>query len=122
MALAVLAGVSCFAVLAYLGTWTPFAFVGVLLVALTLRSSAVPMAQFQPTVRRLLIGVGAGVFMVLLAHLAYGWLSAVFPAVRSGTFELLSLLDVAGVSPPLYIPARPTPTPPRAAHSQTQGT
>ena len=38
--------------------------------------------------------------MVLLTHLAYGWLSALFPAVRSGTFDLLSLLDVAGVPPP----------------------
>ncbi|HEY0466551.1 MAG TPA: CPBP family intramembrane glutamic endopeptidase [Polyangiaceae bacterium] len=97
--LALFAWASCFAVLAYLGTWMPFAFAGVLLVALTLRSSAVPLAQFYPSSRWLLIGVGAGVLMVLFTHLAYARLSAVFPAVRSATRELLWLLNVVGVSP-----------------------
>jgi len=99
MALALVGWVSCFAVLAHFGTWTPFAFVGVLLVALAVQSSAVPLAQFSPSRHAVLIGVGAGVSMVLLTHLAYSWLSAAFPGLRSGTLELLSLLNVVGFSP-----------------------
>jgi len=100
MALALLGWLLCFAVLAYRGTWTPFAFVGVLLATLAVKWSAVPLSQFRLDRRTLLIGVGAGVMMVLVTHLAYGRLSAAFPAVRSGTLELLSLLNVVGFSPP----------------------
>src|SRR4051812_2089398 len=99
MALALLAWVSCFAVLASVGTWIPFAFVGLLLVGLTLRSAAVPLVQFRLTSQRLLLGVGAGLLMVLLTHLAYRWVSAILPAVRPQTLELISLLRVVGVSP-----------------------
>ncbi|HYQ26125.1 MAG TPA: hypothetical protein VER04_02870, partial [Polyangiaceae bacterium] len=74
IAVALLSWLVCFAVLAQLGTWTPFAFVGVLLVVLALRSSALPVRQFRPSRHSLLIGVGAGVLMVILTHLSYGWL------------------------------------------------
>ncbi|HYP77785.1 MAG TPA: CPBP family intramembrane glutamic endopeptidase [Polyangiaceae bacterium] len=100
IAVALLSWLVCFAVLAQLGTWTPFAFVGVLLVVLALRSSALPVRQFRPSRHSLLIGVGAGVLMVILTHLSYGWLCAIFPGVRAGTSELLSLLNVVGFSPP----------------------
>ena len=99
LAVALLSWLVCFAVLAELGTWTPFAFVGVLLVVLALRSSALPLLQFRPSRDSLLIGAGAGVLMVLLTHLSYGWLSAVFPGVRASTSQLLSLLNVVGFSP-----------------------
>lgn len=89
----------CFVVLARLGTWTPFAFVGLLLVAFAVRSSAVQSAQFRASTRSLSIGVGSGLLMVLVTHLGYGWLSAALPAVRTGTLELLSLLNVVGFSP-----------------------
>ena len=100
LAVALLSWLVCFAVLAELGTWTPFAFVGVLLVVLALRSSALPLLQFRPSRDSLLIGAGAGVLMVLFTHLSYGWLSAVFPGVRASTSQLLSLLNVVGFSPP----------------------
>ena len=99
MVLALLGWLLCFAVLAYLGTWTPFAFVGVLFATLAVQASAVPVAEFRLNRRSLLIGLGAGVMMVLLTHLTYGWLSAAFPPVRSGTLELLSLLNVVSFSP-----------------------
>ena len=99
-AFALLGWLACFAVLAQLGTWTPFAFVGVLLVVLALRSSDLPLLQLRLSIDSLLIGVGAGVLMVLLTHLSYGWLSAVFPGVRASTSQLLSLLNVVGFSPP----------------------
>ena len=100
MALALLGWLACFEVLARLGTWTPFAFVGSLLAVLAVTSSAVPLAQFRPSKRSLSIGVGAGLLMVLLTHLAYAWLAASLPAVRAGTRELLTLLNVVGFSPP----------------------
>jgi membrane protease YdiL (CAAX protease family) len=100
LTLALLGWVMCFAVLASVGSWTPFAFVGVLLVLLTVQSSAVPPSQFRPSGRSLLVGVGAGLLMVLATHLAYDWLSGAFPRLRSGTLELFSLLNVEGFSPP----------------------
>lgn len=72
MALALLGWLCCFAVLARLGTWTPFAFVGVMLVVPTVRCAAVPLTQFRPSARLVLLGLAAGVLMVLLTHLAYG--------------------------------------------------
>ncbi|HYQ46699.1 MAG TPA: CPBP family intramembrane glutamic endopeptidase [Polyangiaceae bacterium] len=100
MVIALFAWLLCFGVLAQLGTWTPFAFVGVLLVALALRSSAVPLSQFHPSRQSLLLGLGAGAAMVLSTQLAYAWLSVAFPALRSSTLGLLFLLNVVGVSPP----------------------
>lgn len=99
MALALIAWLLCFAVLARSGTWTPFAFVGVLLTALVLQSAAVPVSELRASHRSVLLGAGAGVSMVLLTHLSYGALSASFPTVRAGTLELLALLNVEGFSP-----------------------
>ena len=99
LTLALFGWLLCFAVLAQLGTWTPFAFTGLLLVTLALQSSAVPLSQFRPSAQSLLIGCGAGGLMVLSTHLAYAWLSGLFPGVRAGTRELLSLLNVVGFSP-----------------------
>lgn len=100
MALAILGWLFCFIVLARLGSWTPFALVGVLLVLLAFQSSAVSLAQFRPRGQSLLIGVSAGVLMVLGTHLAYAWLSSLYLGVRSATRELFSLLNVEGFSPP----------------------
>lgn len=99
MAVALAAWLTCFGLLALFGTWTPFAFVGVLLVVVALQSSAVSVSQLRPSRQSLLLGLGAGVGMVLATQLAYAWLSAAVPAVRSNTLGLLFLLNVVGLSP-----------------------
>ena len=98
LTLAYLGWLASFFVLRQLGTWLPFAFVGVLLTALIVQSTAVPLVDFRPSARSWLMGAGAGMVMVLATHLAYGWLSAAFPAVRTETLELFSRLKVVGVS------------------------
>ena len=98
MLLALLSWLACFVVLARLHTWLPFAFVGVCLTMVSLLFRAVPWALLKPSFRNLGLGVAGGVLMVLLTHLAYGWVSVLVPGVRAATQELLALLNVAGFS------------------------
>ena len=97
---ALLGWLLCFAVLAQLGTWTPFVFVGLILVSLALQSSAVPLRQFQASRRSVQVGLGVGVLMVLVTHVVYDRLASVFPAVQRGTLQLFSLVEGVGFSRP----------------------
>ena len=97
--LAWLAWLVCFMVLARLGTWTPFAFVGLALAVASVSLNAVPRAAFRPTLRSAALGLGAGMTMVLLTHWAFAGVERLLPRVRPATQELLWLLNVVSFSP-----------------------
>jgi membrane protease YdiL (CAAX protease family) len=89
----------CFVVLQRLGTWIPFAFVGVMLVSVAVSRSVVPRALLRPSLALTLVGLASGAFMVFGTHLAYRALAAFAPPVAGATQHLLNLLNVAGFSP-----------------------
>lgn len=94
----VLAWLGCFFVLERRATWTPFAFVGLLLAALSLVLNAVPRSLLRPSRSRVALGLLCGTAMVVLTHLAFTAVTALVPAVRGATRELLALLNVVGFS------------------------
>jgi membrane protease YdiL (CAAX protease family) len=89
----------CFVVLQRLGTWTPFAFVGVMLVGVAVSRNVVPRALLRPSLALTTVGLAGGALMVFGTHLAYRGLVAFAPPVAGATRHLLSLLNVAGFSP-----------------------
>lgn len=89
----------CFVVLERLGTWTPFAFVGVFLATLAVAQRAVPRSLLRPTLARTVVGLAGGALMVVGTHLAYRAVVAFAPQVAGTTRQLLVLLNVAGFSP-----------------------
>lgn len=98
LALATSAWAVSFAVLARLGTWTPFALAGIVLAVAALLFGAVPATQLRPSPRTLGAGLAAGVLMVLLTHLAFAVVASRSPEVRSATARLFNLLNVGGFS------------------------
>ncbi|RYZ07424.1 MAG: CPBP family intramembrane metalloprotease [Myxococcales bacterium] len=96
LGLALLAWLACFQVLRTMGTWTPFAFIGVGLAALGVYSRAVPRASLRPSLASCSLGVLGGAGMVLLTHVIYGWVVALAPAVGVATQQLLQRLDLGG--------------------------
>lgn len=98
LAFALVSWAACFGVLALTGTWIPFAFLGVALVVLGIRSGAVRREHLRPSSRVLLQGALSGLVMVLATHIAYAVVTSVAPPVRSATRELMTLLIVPSFS------------------------
>lgn len=88
----------CFVALQRLGTWTPFAFVGVLLTAWGVSRRLVSRSLLSPSLARAAWGVSGGVLMVVGTHLAYRAVVALSPPVGDATRRLLTLLYVADFS------------------------
>lgn len=88
----------CFVVLDRLGTWAPFAFVGLFLASLALSQRIVPRSLLWPSPARTTVGVAAGALMVVGTHLAYRAIVTFAPPVAGATRELLVLLNVGGFS------------------------
>ena len=99
MALALVGWVSCFAVLAHFGTWTPFAFVGLGLASLAVSQRVVPRSLLQPSFASTTLGIAGGALMVVGTHLAFRAVVSFAPPVAAATRQLLVLLNVAGFSP-----------------------
>ena len=99
LAFALVAWSLCFVVLQRLGTWTPFAFVGLLLASLAVSQRVVPRSLLRPSVARTTVGVAAGAVMVVGTHLAYQSVVTLAPPVAGATRHLLFLLNVVGFSP-----------------------
>lgn len=95
---ALLSWLACFVVLSRSGSWTLFAFVGVLLAALTFLLDARSRPLLRPSSEALMVGLSGGLAMVVLTHAAYALVGAIVPSVRPATLSLLSLLNVAGFS------------------------
>ena len=96
--LAVVAWFGSFAVLARLGTWTTFAVIGVALSVPLIWLQIVPATRLAPNRLNVGIGLGSGLLMVVLTHLAYRWLSSLVPGVGAATLRLMGLLNVSGFS------------------------
>ncbi|MEO8901502.1 MAG: CPBP family intramembrane glutamic endopeptidase [Polyangiaceae bacterium] len=96
--LAFVGWLSSFIALARLGTWTPFALVGVAMAVLLVGLGAVPIGLLKPTPSNVIAGLGSGLLMVLFTHLAYGWLASSVPGVQQATRALLALLRVGDFS------------------------
>lgn len=88
----------CFVGLQRLGTWTPFAFVGLLLTSVALSQGIVPRSMLWPSLARATVGLTAGALMVVGTHLAYRTIVMLAPPVAVATRELLVLLNVGGFS------------------------
>lgn len=88
----------CFVVLQRLGTWTPFAFVGLALATLAVSRGVVPRSLLRPTLARATVGLAAGALMVVGTHLTYRAVVTFAPPVAGATRQLLVLLNVAGFS------------------------
>jgi membrane protease YdiL (CAAX protease family) len=89
----------CFVVLQQLGTWTPFAFVGLVLAILAVSQRVVPRSLLRPSLARTTVGIAGGALMVVGTHLAYRAVVTFAPSVAGATRQLLVLLNVAGFSP-----------------------
>ena len=101
LAFALSAWTLCFVVLQRVGTWTPFAFVGLGLASVAVWRSVVARSLLRPTLARTLVGLVGGALMVVGTHLAYRALVTFAPPVAEATRRLLILLNVAGFSPAL---------------------
>jgi uncharacterized protein len=99
LVLALVTWTLCFVVLQHLGTWTPFAFVGLLLATLAVSRRVVPRSLLRPSVARTAVGLAGGAMMVVATHLAYRAVVTCAPPVAGATRELLILLNVVGFSP-----------------------
>lgn len=88
----------CFAALRHLGTWAPFAFVGIFLATFSLSQHVVPRALLKPSRASVAAGVAAGALMVVATHLAFRVIVTLSPVVAAGTGQLLHLLNVTGFS------------------------
>jgi membrane protease YdiL (CAAX protease family) len=99
LVLSLLAWTLCFVVLQHLGTWTPFAFVGLFLATLALSLRVVPRTLLRPSLASTTIGLAGGALMVIGTHLAYRAVVTFAPAVAGATRQLLVLLNVVGFSP-----------------------
>lgn len=88
----------CFVALQRLGTWTPFAFVGLFLALLAVSQRVVPRALLRPSLARTTTGIAGGALMVVGTHLAYRAVVTFAPPVAGATRQLLVLLNVAGFS------------------------
>ncbi len=99
LVVALIGWLACFGVLAVVGTWTPFALLGVSLAAVAVQSRAVSWGLLRPSPRVVALGAIGGTSMVLLTHLAYVTVVKGAPSVGGATRELLTLLNVAGFSP-----------------------
>jgi hypothetical protein len=88
-----------FAVLARLGTWTPFAVAGLVLAGAALVFGAVPATRLRPSLGTVGVGLVAGVLMVVLTHAAYAVVGWLVPEARVATAGLYELLHVGGFSP-----------------------
>ncbi len=97
-ALASSAWLVSFAVLARLGTWTPFPLAGTALVVAALVFDAVPAALLRPSLGTIGVGLAAGLLMVALTHLAYALVVPLVPEVRAATAGLLALSNAGGFS------------------------
>lgn len=98
-ALALTAWTLCFFVLRQLGTWTPFAFVGVVLAVLALSQRLAPRSLLELSRARIAAGIAAGTLMVVGTQLAYRAVVTFAPSVAGATRQLLVLLTVVGFSP-----------------------
>ena len=99
LALALSAWTLCFFVLRHLGTWTPFAFVGLGLATLAVSQRIVPRSLLQPSLVSLTVGIAGGALMVVGTHLAYRAVVTFAPPVAGAARQLLVLLNVPGFSP-----------------------
>lgn len=88
----------CFVSLHRLGTWTPFAFVGVLLATVGVSLRIIPRWLLRPSLARVAWGVAGGALMVVGTHVAYRAVVALSPPVGEATRRLLTLLNVADFS------------------------
>ncbi len=88
----------CFVALHQLGTWTPFAFVGLLLATVGVSLRIIPGSLLRPSLARVAWGVAGGALMVVGTHGAYRAVVALSPPVGEATGRLLTLLNVEGFS------------------------
>lgn len=88
-----------FGALARFGTWLPFALAGAALTAVALLTRIVPARLLVPSFATVGAGLGVGLVMVVLTHLAYAGVAPLVPGARAAAAALVNLLNVGGFPP-----------------------
>ncbi len=88
-----------FAVLARFDTWVPFAITGPALTGVALLTRVIPARLLAPSFATVSSGLGVGLVMLGLTHVAYAVVAPLVPGARAGTASLVALVNVGGFSP-----------------------
>jgi len=99
LALAAAAWLAGFAVLPPLASWTSFAIAGSALTALALVFDADMRALLRPSLPMVSLGLGVGLLMAALTHVAFSAVSSLLPQARTATERLFDLLHVGNFTP-----------------------
>jgi hypothetical protein len=99
LALAAAAWLAGFAVLPPLGSWTSFAIAGPALTGLALFSDADARALLRPSFLTVALGLGVGLLMAALTHVAFAAVTPLLPQVLTATERLFDLLHVGNFTP-----------------------
>jgi len=99
LALAAGSWLAGFAVLPPLASWTSFAIAGPALTALALLSDADTRALLRPSFLTVALGLGVGLLMAALTHLAFATVTPFLPQALTATKRLFDLLHVGHFTP-----------------------
>ena len=99
LALAAAAWLAGFAVLPPLASWTSFAIAGSALTALALVFDADTRALLRPSLPMVSLGLGVGLLMAALTHVAFSAVAPLLPQARTATERLFDLLHVGNFTP-----------------------
>jgi hypothetical protein len=99
LALAAAVWLFCFALLPPLGSWTPFAIAGPALTGLALFSDADTRALLRPSFLTVALGLGVGLLMAALTHVAFAAVTGLVPQALTATERLFDLLHVGDFTP-----------------------
>ena len=99
LALAAAAWLAGFAVLPPLASWTSFAIAGSALTALALVFDADTRALLRPSLLTVALGLGVGLLMAALTHVAFAAVAPLLPQALTATERLFDLLHVGNFTP-----------------------
>ncbi len=99
LALAAAAWLAGFAILPPLASWTSFAIAGPALTALALFSDADTRALLRPSFLTVALGLGVGLLMAALTHVAFAAVTPFLPQALTATERLFDLLHVGNFTP-----------------------
>ena len=99
LALAAAVWLAGFAALPPLGSWTSFAIAGPALTGLALFSDADTRALLRPSFLSVALGLGLGLLMAALTHVAFAAVTALLPRTLTATERLFDLLHVGNFTP-----------------------
>jgi CAAX protease family protein len=99
LALAAAAWLAGFAILPRLASWTSFAIAGPALTGLALSTDPETRALLRPSFLNVALGLGVGLLMAALTHVAFAAVTPFLPQALTATERLFELLQVGNFTP-----------------------